>query len=530
MKTIKLRTILAFILLTMSSSFAISQTNINKNEDFKVVGFHLDLRIQVMKPDALKDFASELASFGINTLLMEWEATFPFETHPIISNKYAYTKDEIDEFISHCEKLNIDVIPLQQSLGHMEYILRHARYADQREDHKEVSQICPLEPELNKELLTDLITEMAEAHPSEYFHIGGDEAYLLGHCDKCREKVEKEGIAKLIADHLKMVCEIVVSLDKIPVLWSDIATTYPEELSLLPKETVFMVWNYGWALDRFGDPEEITKRGFDIWGAPALRSSPDNFYLTCWDKHIRNIRDFIPMCRDVGYKGVIMTSWSTSGEYSTVFEDKQTITDLIPIRNVYPISGFRILVAAYAQGFIETEGLDIENFIVSYCNERFGLDKKQSLQFWKALKGMPYQVIDGRVENNNELTVAMLLDSARQDQKTIHKLMPLKNQDEFAHFKLMSDIRENYLSFKQVEVIVNSREFNKEMLPEVLSSLESILEKDKSIKTRFTDLNSYLLYSGQIEEENQTRIKRVQLLYDRLLKQDKYDNNVSEKL
>jgi len=106
MKTIKLRTILAFILLTMSSSFAISQTNINKNEDFKVVGFHLDLRIQVMKPDALKDFASELASFGINTLLMEWEATFPFETHPIISNKYAYTKDEIDEFISHCEKVN----------------------------------------------------------------------------------------------------------------------------------------------------------------------------------------------------------------------------------------------------------------------------------------------------------------------------------------------------------------------------------------------------------------------------------------
>lgn len=519
MKITKLIPILALILLLMGSTLAISSSELSKKEDFKVVGFHLDLRIQVMKLDALKNFASELASFGINTILMEWEATFPFETHPLIPNKYAYSKAEIDDFINHCEKLNIDVIPLQQSMGHMEYILRHARYADQREDHKDVSQICPLEPDLNKKLLTDLITEMAEVHPSKYFHIGGDEAYLLGHCDKCREKVEKEGIAKLIADHLKMVCEIVVSLDKIPVLWSDIATTYPEELSLLPKETVFMVWNYGWALDRFGDPEEITKRGFEIWGAPALRSAPDNFYLTCWDKHIRNISDFIPMCRNIGYKGVIMTSWSTSGEYSTVFEDKQTITELFPIRHVYPISGFRILIAAYAQGFQDTKGLDIVGFIVSYCDERFGLNKKQALQFWEALKGIPYQILDTKVEENKELTVAMLLDSARQDNKVIHNLVPLKNQNEFAHFRLMSDIRENYLSFKQVEVIVNSPEFNSEMLPEVLKSLEMILEKDKNIKARFTELNSYLLYPGQIEEENQTRIKRVQLLYERLLKQ-----------
>ena len=43
------------------------------SEDFEVKGFHLDLRIQVMTPEALRNFADELAAMGMNTLVMEWE-------------------------------------------------------------------------------------------------------------------------------------------------------------------------------------------------------------------------------------------------------------------------------------------------------------------------------------------------------------------------------------------------------------------------------------------------------------------------
>ena len=59
----------------------------------------MDLRIQVMKMDALKSFAKTLSESGINTLVMEWEGAFPFEKHPLIPNRYAYTKDEIKSFI-----------------------------------------------------------------------------------------------------------------------------------------------------------------------------------------------------------------------------------------------------------------------------------------------------------------------------------------------------------------------------------------------------------------------------------------------
>lgn len=489
-------------------------TNVN---DFKVVGFHLDLRIQVMKPEALKDFAKELAGKGINTLIMEWEGTFPFEKHPLIPNKYAYTKNEIKEFISFCSGLNIDVIPLQQTLGHMEYILQHYRYKDQRENQNDFSQICPLKTEDNKKLFTELFKELIQLHPSKYIHVGGDEAYYLGFCDKCSRKVKDEGISKLVADHLKMVCEIVISLGKTPVLWADMATKYPYELSILPNETVFIEWNYGWEIDRYGDLEVLVNHGFEVWGAPSIRSHPDNFFLSLWEKHFNNIRDFIPYCREAGYKGIVITSWSTSGLYSYVYEDKKTVSELIPIRHVYPISGYNILIDAYMNGVQNPNPLDINEFIITYCKEHYDFNRDQAILFWKSLNKMPYQIIDGDVEGK-EIPIKEMLDSFKLGQKELYKLNPQSNKAELDHFRLMADIRENYLSFKYIENKANGKAFSKDEIPFMLEQLNNLLEKDDTIALKYEELNSHLLYPTWIEEENRVRRKNIIMLYNRLSK------------
>src|SRR5947199_7836742 len=95
------------IIFTLQCLF--SQPATAQEKDFVVKGFHLDLRIQVMKMDALKAFAKKLSEQGINTLVMEWEATYPFGKHPLIPNKYAYAKEEIKSFIKCCNDLGIDV-------------------------------------------------------------------------------------------------------------------------------------------------------------------------------------------------------------------------------------------------------------------------------------------------------------------------------------------------------------------------------------------------------------------------------------
>ena len=57
--------------------------------DFAIKAFHLDMRIQVMTMPALKAFVQTLSDGGVNTLIMEYEATYPYDQHPLIPNEYA---------------------------------------------------------------------------------------------------------------------------------------------------------------------------------------------------------------------------------------------------------------------------------------------------------------------------------------------------------------------------------------------------------------------------------------------------------
>ena len=499
--------------------FLFSQPATAQEKDFVVKGFHLDLRIQVMKMDALKAFAKKLSEQGINTLVMEWEGTYPFESHPLIPNKYAYTKEEIKSFISYCSSIGIDVIPLQQSFGHVEYILRNEKYKDLREDQKDYSQVCPLQVEGNKKLFTDLFTELAATHPSKYFHIGGDETYLLGHCDKCRAMAAKEGTSKLYIDHIKMLCDIVISLGKIPVMWADIALKHPEALKLLPKQTILVDWNYGWDMNNFGEHERLMQSGFEVWGAPAIRSHPDNYFLTQWEKHFKNISDFIPACRQLGYKGIIMTSWSTSGQYSTVWETSDDITDLYAIRHVYPITGFNMLLNAYTKSLQTQKALDIPEFIKTYSKEQYGFNDEQSSSFWKALTTCPYEISQGKVMAIQDITVSQLADSQALAVKTLYQLQPQKNKEEFEHYRLMADIRMLYLSYQKLEADVNDASFSNSKIPSTLLQLKKLLSDSKLIDERFMNLNKNILYADELKEENNIRNSKISLLYQRLAKE-----------
>jgi hexosaminidase len=492
------------------------QSPVKNQSPFIVKGFHIDLRIQVMKMDALKAFALKLSKSGINTIIMEWEGTYPFTKHPLIPNRYAYSREEIIGFINYCNFIGVDVIPLQQSFGHVEYILRNDRYKDLREDQKDFSQVCPLQTEQDKALFTDLYTDLASTHTSKYIHIGGDETYLLGHDERCRLKAAKEGKSRLYIDYIKMLCNIVIKLGKTPVLWADIALKYPEAIKLLPKGTVFIDWNYGWEMNRFGDHQKLMESGYEIWGAPALRSSPDNYFLTQWEKHFKNIRDFVPAAASMGYKGIVMTSWSTSGQYSPVFESEEEMAEEYAIRHVYPLSGFNMLVAAYTESITNAKPLNIESFIAKYCKERYGFDADESARFWHALKITPYEIRNGEVESIVQFSVKQILDSTKTALETLYKLNPDKNKEEFEHYRLMTGIRVNYLQFQDILQRVNSPSFTEAMVPSVLQELKNLMIGNDVLDLHFTELNKNFLNASEIKTENNLRDLRIQLLYDRL--------------
>ena len=469
-----------------------------------------------MPMPALKAFAKRLSQSGINTLIMEWEGTYPFEKHLLIPNRYAYTKAEIVGFVKYCNGLGIDVIPLQQSFGHVEYILRHEKYKELREDQKDYSQVCPLQTKQDSALFTDLYTELASTHTSKYIHIGGDETYLLGHDERCRLKVEQEGKSKLYIDYIRMLCNIVIKLGKTPVMWADIALKYPEAINLLPKGTVLVDWNYGWNMNNFGDHQKLVESGYEIWGAPALRSHPDNYFLTQWEKHFNNISNFVPVARNLGYKGIVMTSWSTSGAYSSVFETDENITDLYAIRHVYPISGFNVLLAAYIESINSPQPLDIEKFINDYCKKQYGFNQHQSALFWKALKAAPYQVMQGKVVAPTPISIKQLLDSTIWASQILNSLKPVKNQQEFEHYRLMTDIRIHYLKYEEIERTVNADSFTPDKIPVILAQLKSLMVTGNALDKRFIALNKDYLYPAELTDENELRNVKIRLLYQRL--------------
>ena len=511
-----MRTRLLFIAFLFFSVISLAKTGAPQDTTFHIRGFHLDLRIQVMKMQALKNFTLNLSKQGINTLVMEWEATYPFQEDALIPNRFAYTRQEVKDFIQYCQSLHMDVIPLQQSFGHVEYILRNYKYAGLREDDKDFSQVCPSEPEKNKELFTRLFKDMAVMHPSPYFHIGGDETHLLGHCEKCKKRAAEIGLSRLYFDHIKMLCDIVVSLGKRPVLWADIALKYPEYINLLPKQTIFVDWNYGWAMDRFGAHEQLVKSGYEIWGAPSIRSSPDNYFLTRWQYHFNNISDFIPICKNLGYKGIVMTSWSTSGVYSSAYESEDDLVELYALRHVYPITGFDILISAYIKALYADQPLNTDQFIKDYCRTKFGFDDNQSEQFQKALFTAPYTITAGKVNAPGHITVNDLLDSVRQASEIFHSLRPKKNNNMFSHFQLMADIRVYYVNFMEIEKEVNSDDFSRSKIPIYPTRLKALMNLEPDLNKRFRTLNQDVLFTAAIDEENNLRTQKIHNLYNRL--------------
>lgn len=104
-----------------------------------------------------------------------------------------YTKEDIREIVEYAAKKHITVIPEIEMPGHSEEVLAV---------YPELS--CSGKPYVNSELcvgkegtfvfLENVLTEVMELFPSEYIHIGGDEAAHEGwkNCPDCQRRIKEE--------------------------------------------------------------------------------------------------------------------------------------------------------------------------------------------------------------------------------------------------------------------------------------------------------------------------------------------------
>ena len=481
----------------------------------------------------LKALAKEIYALGFNTLIMEWEATYPYKQHSIISNRYAYSREELTEFINYSEGLGLDVIPLQQSLGHAEYILMHERYAYLRADKRNLSQIDPTQLDAARDFFTELYSDMLSTHQSQYVHIGGDETRILD-CKRCQEKWgddgEELGKSKLYVEYMTMIAEIVIAQGKTPLLWADMILAHPDAIADMPKNVIYIDWNYGWKFDRFGEnPRTLIKKyGLKFWGAPSIRSSPDDYHVTSWSKHMNNQAVYVSYARESGFEGMVLTSWSTSGQYGYEWFWPEVV-EIFPLRQVYPHAypndAFRMNTLGFIEAVQQEKTFKPKDFAHQYAQQRFGLTAGESEKLWNILtdESLNNKVIIGSSPlsgikglPDNKRVVSATLKKVRELQAALTKIVPKKNQKEFAHYHLQIDFREYYLSFRQIQYLVQSTAFSEKNNLKAIKQLEQLLARSVELNKRFKKLFTGKLYDTEIERLNQYRNKKAILLHQRL--------------
>jgi hypothetical protein len=228
-------------------------------------GFHTNFQQQT-------DFASAqrlIESAGrlkLNALLLEYEARFPYRKHQQVRAPNAFSEEEVRDLVAHARSNGLETIPLQQSLGHLDYVLRHDEYAGVREEDQVRDQMCPLNPR-SFELFTALAEEVLSLHPdARFLHVGGDETRQLGVCPRCRERAREGGLGSLYGAHMERVLGWVLDRGLRPILWDDMLCAHPEALAYIPRETVIMYWEY-WTVD---EPSPYFVARFNRKGKPVI--------------------------------------------------------------------------------------------------------------------------------------------------------------------------------------------------------------------------------------------------------------------
>ncbi|CAB3399332.1 unnamed protein product [Caenorhabditis bovis] len=248
---------------------------------------HFDLKGAPPRVSYFKQLLTTVGNLGATGVLIEWEDMFPFKGElSRVVNGNAYSEEDVIDILQHASLLGLDVIPLVQTLAHMEWILKTDEYSQLREDQNYPMVACIGDQRAGK-LILDAVTQIVSMHAkfsTKYVHIGADEAFQIGICDADKEILPiKYGndTLRMIFDHLSTIADNVTrEYPGVKVLmWYDELQNAPAELIqeyYLNNLVVPVVWKYTSNLEK-DLPTQMWKNlsyNFrDVWGARADGSS-----------------------------------------------------------------------------------------------------------------------------------------------------------------------------------------------------------------------------------------------------------------
>ncbi|XP_074040799.1 hexosaminidase D [Leptinotarsa decemlineata] len=306
---------------------------------------HLDLKGAPPRISYFEKILPFIKNIGATGILLEWEDTFPYtkDVIPIGSlsdhaqtSGAPYSMEEAKQILTIAAACDLIVIPLLQTFGHLEFVLKHENWRSLREVEEFPSSICPSKSG-TIQLITSLLEQMIEFHPSiQYIHLGGDEVWHMGMCSICEKRIQTSqfGKSRLYLDHMSKIGHYVK--ENYPglkiIVWDDMFRNIEVEiLQEYPSCNFFelMIWNY-LPSDSFhlndGLWEKYNSVFSNLWIASAFKGATSSCQLIPVIKyhlsnHLAWLTELEKNSKKIGnLRGIALTGWSRFDHFATFCE------------------------------------------------------------------------------------------------------------------------------------------------------------------------------------------------------------------
>jgi hypothetical protein len=202
----------------------------------------------------LFSLVDRLAEMKINQLQLYTEHTFAYRNHPAVwANASPMTGDEILQLDQYCRERFIELVPNQNSFGHMERWLKLPEYRELAEApdgftfpwgvrHEGGFSLNPTDPR-SLELVAGLYDELLPHFSSPLFNVGCDETFDLG-LGKSKEECERLGKGRVYLEFLQQIHALLQDHQRMMMFWGDIILHHPELIAEMPRDVVALEWGY----------------------------------------------------------------------------------------------------------------------------------------------------------------------------------------------------------------------------------------------------------------------------------------------
>jgi len=196
----------------------------------------------------------QLAELKINQLQLYTEHTFAYRHHAVVwKDASPMTHEEIRQLDSYCRDRFIELVPNQNSFGHLERWFKHPKYQHLAEKPEGFTfpsgSRMPTGFSLNPTdlhsiaFVESLYDELLPNFTSRLFNVGCDETFDIG-LGRSKAIVEQRGRERVYLDFLLEIHDAVTRHGRKMMFWGDIILRKPELLSELPRDIIALDWGY----------------------------------------------------------------------------------------------------------------------------------------------------------------------------------------------------------------------------------------------------------------------------------------------